>query len=77
MATFYVETSRPPYPARGIKIAVHKAKDFSRDVLSPCMTAVFQVDNVQTKQDAIASIIERAAGFNPCVRLVFGGKNQN
>ena len=71
MATYYVETYRPAYPGRGIVTRVHAARDFSTDTLNPCMTAVFQVDKVSSKPEAIAAVIERAAGKRVCVSQVF------
>ena len=73
MATFYVETYRPAYPARGVKVRVHREKDYSIDCLSPGMTSVFRVEMVNTKEDAIACVAEHAAGHGVCVRCVHGG----
>ncbi len=71
MATFYVETSRPAYPGNGITVTVHRARDYAVDVLSPGMTSVWCVDKVRTKGDAVAAVIERAAGKHVCVSQVF------
>lgn len=68
---YYVETYRPPYPERGIKVRVHAARDYSVDTLSPDMTSVWHVTHVATKQDAVAAVIERAAGRNVTVSQVF------
>jgi hypothetical protein len=69
----YIETYRPPFPEKGVRFRVHKEKGFSRDVLSPNMTAVVEVDNVTTKDEAIAVAIERLAGHNTTARVIFGG----
>jgi hypothetical protein len=74
MAKRYVETFRAP--REGLQFCVHLDKHFSRDVLSPNMTAVFEVDCVQTKNQAIACVIEKLAGFDTNVRLVFGGNKK-
>ena len=71
MATYYVETSRPAYPGNGIKVTVHAARDFSLDVISPDMTSVWQVDKVSSKPEAIAAVIEKAAGKGVCVSQMF------
>lgn len=60
--SFYVEVFRPAYPQRGICHRVMRAKDFSRDCLNPGMTALFRVDCVTTKQEAISCVLEYAAG---------------
>ena len=72
MASYYVETYRPAYPQRGVRVRVHKARDFGVDLLQPGMTTVYLVECVTTKEEAIACVLERAAGHNTCVRLVHG-----
>lgn len=72
MASYYVETYRPAYPQRGVRVKVHKARNFGVDQLSPDMTTVYLVEYVTTKEEAIACVLERAAGHNTCVRLVHG-----
>jgi hypothetical protein len=78
MATYMVETQRLPFggPKGGQKLdfAVHKAEAFSADVLSPSMTAVFEVEHCRNATEAVTCIMEYAAGLGPCVRLRFGGK---
>ena len=74
MKKFYVETYRPPYPQGGIGYTVHAEKDYFRDILSCNMTAVFEVDCCRTKQEAIALVLEFAAGFPVSVRRILGGK---
>ena len=69
---FYVETSRPPV-SRGVRIRVMNEREYSHDALSPNMTAVFEVDACRTKQEAIACVVEHAAGHTPLVRLLYGG----
>jgi len=71
MKTYYVETYRPPYPGRGLKICVHAERDYSRDVLSPGMTSVWAVQACRTKEEAIAAVVERAAGKRTAVSRVF------
>jgi hypothetical protein len=63
MATFYVYTYRPTFPEKGVKYDVVKAKDFSNDCLPPTLTTLFQVDNVTTKQEALAVVLEHAGGY--------------
>jgi len=79
MPTMYVELYRPNTlglkPCRTL-YRVHKVKDFSLDCLSPTMLAVFAVEMVKTKEDAIAAVMLHAAGFSPCVRLCYGGKKK-
>ncbi len=75
MPKLYVEVCRPCFsPKRPIEYRVHKEKGFSRDVLSPDMTCVFEVDNVKTKEDAIGCILEYAANMGTTVRCIFGGR---
>lgn len=70
MATYYVEVYRPAYPNRGVKIAVHKEKDYSPDVLNPTCRAVFRVRYVRNRQEAIAVALEKLAGYGTDVNLV-------
>ena len=74
MATYFVETYRPAYPEAGVHFRTTRAEKWSLDTVHPCMTAVFQVDLVKSKDEAIACVIEKLAGFNPAVTLVHGGK---
>ena len=71
---YYVETYRPPFPERGVRYRVHSQRAYSRDTLSPDMTAVFEVDNARTKAQAVALVIEKAAGHDVTVRRILGGK---
>jgi hypothetical protein len=71
MATLYVETYRPCFPYKGVCVRVHKEKGFNRDALSPDMTSVWEVQGVKTKEDAIACVIEKAAGCRTTVRRLF------
>ena len=73
MATYFVETFRPPHPERGLKHAVYSYREFSLDVLNAGMTAVFEVSQVSTKPEAIAAVLEHAAGYGTSVRLIHGG----
>lgn len=68
---FYVETYRPAYPEHGIHVRVHTSRDYGTDHLSPGMTSVWHVSHVRTKEEAIAAVIERAAGKNVTVSQVF------
>lgn len=86
MATYYVETyraqtGRSPLPGRGnadkLDFAVYSESKFSRDVLHPGMMAVYRVDCVRNSTEAVCCILEHAAGFRPCVRLIMGGKLQS
>lgn len=76
MALFYVETFRPAYPQTGLQYRVHSGQQFSRDALNPCMTAVFEVDCVRSKPEALAAVIEHAAGHGVKVCRIFGGKGE-
>ena len=71
--TFFVETFRPfdNVGNKSIHVRVHKEKEFCRDVLSPSMTAVFKVEHVKRKEEAIACCIEKLAGKGVCVSQVF------
>lgn len=71
MATYYVETYRPAYPARGVKVRVHSAREYGTDVLNPGMTAVFEVSKISSKPEALALVAEYAAGKPVCVSRVF------
>lgn len=59
---FYVEVYRPAYPDKGIYYRVHSAKQYCKDILSPCLTALWRVGSVKTKQEALAVLLEYAAG---------------
>ncbi len=72
MSGLYVEIYRPCYPEKGVKVRTHKEKDWSRDVLSPDMTAVFFVGGVTNKTEALAVIAEKLAGKTTDVRKIFG-----
>lgn len=72
MRTFYVETYRPPFPDTGVKVTVHRDRNYSADVLNPGMTSVFEVRGVRTKLEALAVMVEHAAGKPVMVRKVFG-----
>lgn len=80
MATFFVETQRlafgGPKGAQKLDFAVHREDKFSADVVSPCMTAVFEVEHVRNSTEAVTCILEYAAGLVPCVRLRMGGKQK-
>jgi hypothetical protein len=69
--TYYVETFRHNGK---VGFNVRRAADFSVDTMSPQMTAVFRVTHVKNGKDAVSCILEYAAGFQPCVQLVYGGK---
>ena len=78
--TIFIEVSRPAYPMRGkggIVITAHNAKNFTRDDLSPTMTCVFEVQHVQTKEQAIGCIIENLAGKSTTVKQIFGTKQRS
>ena len=62
MKHYYVEVCRPAYPARGISYRVFTDKEYSTDVLSPCTSAVFRVGCCRSKQEAVALVLEYAAG---------------
>jgi len=68
----YLEVARLPYPNQGPSLIVHREKNFSRDVLSPCMVCVFEVEGVDNKEQAIACCLEKLAGNNTTVRKIFG-----
>jgi hypothetical protein len=69
---FYVCTFRPPHPHYiGLEIIVYRESEYSRDVLPATMTSVWEVECVHNKREAIAAVIEKAAGKGACVRRVF------
>ncbi len=76
--TYYVELSREQFSGKQHRQKTSyraiREKDFSRDILSPCMIAVFRVDHVRTSTDAIAGVMEHAAGFACCCQLIMGGR---
>jgi len=74
MATYYVETYRPALPAKQtLEYAVHRGP-LDRDQLQPTMTAVLEVQNCTSKAQALAAVLEYAAGFPVTVRLFMGGQ---
>jgi len=70
---YYVETYRPAFPSK-VRLAVraHAARGYNVDLLSPCITAVFEVSACQTKAQAIAAVCEYAAGFSVAVHCIVG-----
>ena len=67
----YVATDRPPHPngkRHKLKTVAWHEEDFSYDVLPPTITSLWQVDCVHTKDEAIAAVIEKAAGKSVVVR---------
>ncbi len=75
MPTFYVEVVRPCFGGRRkLDFNVFKAAAFSRDVLSPDMSCVFEVQMVNSSTEAVSCVMELAAGFSPLVRLIMGGR---
>lgn len=66
--TYLVETVRPPLPNHGSMFRVHRwvvdpdLNDFDVDCLSPNMTSVWKVEEVHTKKEAVAVLIETLAG---------------
>jgi hypothetical protein len=71
MATMYVETYRPCFPETGVKIKVHKEQDYSRDVLFASMTSILLGFNAFNFPNAVACVIEKAAGKATAVRRIF------
>lgn len=71
MASYFVETYRPPFPQTGARVRAHRDRDYSTDALHPCMTSVWHVTHVRTKDEAIAVVIERAAGKRVTASQVF------
>lgn len=68
--TYYVATYRPAYPSRDVCLATYKAKGFSYDLLPPTLTSLWRVDHVQSKGQAIACVIEKAAGKGTTVSRI-------
>lgn len=58
---FVVETYRPAYPERGLRVRVHRERDWP-DCASPTMTTAWFVDCC-TRSAAIALALEVAAGL--------------
>lgn len=69
MKRFYVAVYRPE---KGIKYIAYSEKEYSTDILPPTITVVFQVGCCATKQEAIALVMESAAGINVDVRCIIG-----
>lgn len=71
MATYYVETFRPPDPGHVLRqFRVIPERQYSRDCLSPTLTSLWRVDNVGNKNEALAAVLERAAGLDGNVHLI-------
>jgi len=65
--TFYVATYRPCFP-QGVKTIAYREKDYSRDILPPSLTSLWEVNHVNTKAEAIACVIEKGAGKGVAVK---------
>lgn len=66
--TYYVETFRPCFQdGGGLKFCVTRMKQFDIDRTHPCLTALFRVENVKTRDEAIAAVIEKLAGHRVSV----------
>jgi hypothetical protein len=61
MPGFIVETYRPAYPERGVRVRVHRQDDWP-DCASPSMTTAWHVDYCK-RSEAIALALEAAAGL--------------
>lgn len=72
MKRFYVAVYRPAYPERGIKYAVYSERQYSVDILPPAVTCVFVVGCCASKEEAVALVMESAAGARVDVRCVLG-----
>ncbi len=60
--SYYVEISKPAYPAAGFAYSVYLASAYRQDALSPCLLALFSVKAALNKSDALAQALVRAAG---------------
>jgi hypothetical protein len=72
--TYYVETYRPAYPPYlgvGVRVRYIREKDYSVDTLSPTMSSVWKVEHVHNGMQALACVIEHAAGKGTAVTRVF------
>jgi hypothetical protein len=69
--TYFVETFRPAYPEKGVRVRVHADRDYATDVLHPGMTSVIEVSHVATKDEAIAVALEHAAGIGVAAHRIF------
>lgn len=67
---FFVYTYRPPYPENGLRVEALKEKDYCIDLLPATVTSVWRVDAVTKKQEAIAAVVEFAAGKKVCVQQI-------
>jgi hypothetical protein len=65
--TFYVVIYRPPFPDRGVKHIIYREDEYGSEVTPPNITAVFRVQHVTTKQEALACCVEKLAGYNVSV----------
>ena len=68
---YFVVTYRPPYPENGLKVIAYKEKDFAVDILPATVTSLWRVECVTKKEEAIAAVIEHAAGKKVCVTRLF------
>lgn len=68
--TYYVATYRPPHPEGGLHFIVYKDKDYAIDVLPATVTSLWRVESVTKKDEAIACVMEFAAGKKVCVTRI-------
>jgi hypothetical protein len=78
---FYIEVSRPLSTKFGrahigCAFRVFRSSEYCADVLSPCMTAVIEVDCAGSKDEAVAVALEKLAGENVAVRVIMGGRRE-
>lgn len=75
---YYIEVYRPSFQTQRsannkikTRIKIHRGRGFCVDELHPSMTALFHVHGVQTQDEAIARVLESAAGVDvPEVRRI-------
>lgn len=60
--TYVVEVYRPPFPEKGVKYRVHNGSTFTVDRLSPNCSAAFRAQLCSNRDEAIALVMEYAAG---------------
>ena len=67
--SYYVEVSKPPYPAAGFDYRVYRASKYDKDTLSPNLVMLISVKAALSASDALAQALCRAAG----VVVITGG----
>lgn len=70
MKTYYVEVYSPAYPQSGRHFRVHRDCEYCADILNSGCIAVFQVEGIQSKNEAVAAVLSTARGGIVSVRKI-------